>query len=458
MVSWRLLLAGLVVVLVLGLFLAYLFLYRPGVETTTQRPGVKLLIVTRLAPEEGDALKRRFLASSIARDYGIVDVEFRKEDVSKWPLYSTGGLGDLFFIGGYAVYKDLCERGLLAPIDDAEVLRVAESIGAYIHRGPDGRVCFIAVSRTIFSYTVNSKFLDKYGLQVPESWDDLAKPEFSKPLLSGEALISFPKPSKSTTAARTLQLILQKYGWELGWVILTMMGANSYIVESSEKARDDVALGITGLAPTVLVYGIRAEIESGGNAKFIAAKNGVLPDISPVALAKDTRNKEAALAFIKWLLSPEGQRALAELFYYLPYIKPEDTLLGRIYEDVSSNIFNYDPEEASRWERSVIYYFEAAIADPDTNTLLKKVWVKALELYSRGLLSRDDLLRIQGELGKPLTLRIIVETRDFTREYAIEINKSIAEDTLFRDKFMDSIKRAAIERYNSILRELERIG
>ncbi|MEM1939503.1 MAG: extracellular solute-binding protein [Acidilobaceae archaeon] len=279
-----------------------------------------------------------------------------------------------------------------------------------------------------------------------------------KPLLSGEALISFPKPSKSTTAARTLQLILQKYGWELGWVILTMMGANSYIVESSEKARDDVASGITGLAPTVLVYGIRAEIESGGNAKFIAAKNGVLPDISPVALAKDTRNKEAALAFIKWLLSPEGQRALAELFYYLPYIKPEDTLLGRIYEDVSSNIFNYDPEEASRWERSVIYYFEAAIADPDTNTLLKKVWVKALELYSRGLLSRDDLLRIQGELGKPLTLRIIVETRDFTREYAIEINKSIAEDTLFRDKFMDSIKRAAIERYNSILRELERIG
>ncbi|MEM2421463.1 MAG: hypothetical protein QW637_06840, partial [Acidilobaceae archaeon] len=169
-------------------------------------------------------------------------------------------------------------------------------------------------------------------------------------------------------------------------------------------------------------------------------------------------NKETALAFIKWLLSPEGQRALAELFYYLPYIKPEDTLLGRIYEDVSSNIFNYDPEEASRWERSVIYYFEAAIADPDTNTLLKKVWVKALELYSRGLLSRDDLLRIQGELGKPLTLRIIVETRDFTREYAIEINKSIAEDTLFRDKFMDSIKRAAIERYNSILRELERIG
>jgi hypothetical protein len=281
---------------------------------------------------------------------------------------------------------------------------------------------------------------------------------YSKPLLVGESFASFPKPSKSTTAARTVQLILQKYGWDEGWALLTVIGALSYIVESSEKARDDVALGVSGLAPTVLVYGVRAEEASGGKARFVAARGEVLPDVSPVALAKNTPNERAALAFIKWLLSPEGQRALAELFYYLPYVKPEGTRLEEVYEKVKGNIFNYDPEDAAMWERAAIYYFESAIGDPDANTLLKKVWVKAVELYNKGVIRGDELRSIAIKLGSPLTITLEGRTVKFTKDYAVEINKRVAEDAGFRSEFISAVKKAALERYKVILRELEARG
>ncbi|MEM1702079.1 MAG: extracellular solute-binding protein [Desulfurococcaceae archaeon] len=416
---------------------------------------VKLTVVTRLAPEEGAALRERFLNSSVAREYGIVDIEFIKEDIAKWPIYAEEGRADLFFIGGYAVYKDLCEKGYLRPIEDPDLLKTIEAIGAMAYRDVNGRVCFIATAMTVFSYTVNTEFLEKYQLPVPRKWSDLMRPEFSEPLLAGEALVSFPKPSKSTTSARTIQLILQKYGWVDGWVLLTIMGANSFIVESSEKARDDVALGVAGIAPTVLVYGIRAEELSGGKAKFIVTEGEVLPDISPVAIAKNTGNLREAYAFIKWLLSVDGQRALAELFYYMPFIKPEGTKLEEIYEGVKGNIFNYDPEDAAQWERSAVYYFEATIADPDANTLLKNTWRKAMELYKRGLLSQEDLTEIAHKLGEPLVAVIGGEVVHFTKEYAVSINKRLAEDPVFRSEFIDAFRKAAIDRYSALLRSLE---
>jgi hypothetical protein len=105
-----------------------------------------------------------------------------------------------------------------------------------------------------------------------------------------------------------------------------------------------------------------------------------------------------------------------------------------------------------------MYYFEAAIADPDANTLLKRVWAKAVELYSRGVISGDELRSIALRLGSPLTITVEGRTVKFTKDYAMEINKRVAEDAGFRSAFMSSVKRAAIERYEGILRLLEARG
>lgn len=436
--------------------MAFVGLPQTGSPTTPQPTReVTLVVITRLAPDEGEALRKRFLNSSIAKEYNIKDVVFLKEDVAKWPIYAEEGRADVFFIGGFSLYKDLCEKGYLRPIADRELLRMISNLNVDAYTLPNGSVCFLAVARTVFSYTVNTDFLGRYNLSPPRTWGDLLLPKYSAPVLYGESMVSFPKPTKSTTSARTIQLLLQKYGWERGWVLLTIVGANSYIVESSERARDDVALGVSGLAPTVLVYGIRAEELSGGKAVFYPAMGEVLPDVSPAAVARNTRNEREAIAFIKWLLSSEGQRTLAELFYYLPYVKPEGTPLEQLYEKLSANVFSYDPEDAASWERAAVYYFEAAIADPDSNTLLKRAWSLAVELYTKGVLSEAELLEVAHRLGSPLTIGIDGEPRPFTKSLAVELNKLVAGDPAFRSKFYDSVKTAALSRYSAILSELQ---
>ena len=445
----RILVAVISIIAIAGILLALL---APQILTQQGRE-IRLVVVTRLAPEEGNALRERFLRSDIATKYGIKDIEFRKEDVGKWRSFVESGAVDIFLIGGYAVYNSLCRDGYLEPITSREVISRASSIGAEIYRDDKGNVCFISVSRTIFSFTVNNDYLSRYSLPKPSSWEDLASPAFSASLLKGDPAISFPMPSKSTTAARTLQLILQKYGWDRGWQILTIIGANSKIVESSEKARDDVATGISGAAPTVLIYGLRAVNASGGKAEFVIATQGLLPDISPVAVAKNTKNKEAAEAFILWLLSDEGQRALAELFYYLPYQLPRGTPLEEIYRKASGNIYPYDPEDASKWEFSAMYYFEAAIADSDTNTLLKKIWGKAVSLYLNGSISSRDLETLVAKLGSPLEIDYKGMKSLFTKEYASKINDML-RSSQEADLFKSAVKKAAIERYSSILKSL----
>jgi len=428
-------------------------IYPQLLQQPQQKREVKLVVVTRLAPEEGNALRERFLRSDIAARAGISDVEFRKEDVGKWRSFVESGAVDIFLVGGYAVFASLCREGYLEPISSSEVISRASSIGAQLYRDERGNVCFLSVSRTIFSFTVNNDYLARYSLPKPRSWEDLASADFSKSLLKGDPAISFPTPSKSTTAARTIQLILQKYGWERGWVILTIMGANSKIVESSERARDDVASGISGAAPTVLIYGLRAVNASGGKAEFVVAEGGLLPDISPVAIAKNTRNRAAAEAFILWLLSDEGQRALAELFYYLPYQLPRGTQLEEIYRRAEGNIYPYDPEDSSKWELSAIYYFEAAVADPDANTLLKRVWGRAVSLYQEGRLSREGLDELAKRLGSPLEIEYSGTKAVFTKDYAVGINTALTSPANV-DAFKSAVKKAAIARYSSILSTL----
>ncbi len=64
-----------------------------------QKREVKLVVITRLAPEEGNALRERFLKSELASRARIVDVEFRKEDVGKWRSFVESRAVDIFFVG-----------------------------------------------------------------------------------------------------------------------------------------------------------------------------------------------------------------------------------------------------------------------------------------------------------------------------------------------------------------------
>jgi spermidine/putrescine-binding protein len=106
------------------------------------------------------------------------------------------------------------------------------------------------------------------------------------------------------------EVILQSYGWEKGWDILLRMGGNvrSFPKSSSQTIKDlstgDVAEGLT-----LDSYAFSAIEESGADRlgfAFPAKATVITPD--PIAILKGAKNIDAAKDFIRFVMSPEGQR------------------------------------------------------------------------------------------------------------------------------------------------------
>ncbi|OYT51218.1 MAG: hypothetical protein B6U73_02470 [Desulfurococcales archaeon ex4484_204] len=427
--------------------------------SAVRRPSVKLVVVTRLSPDEGEAIRKEFLSSEVAKSYGISDIEFRKVEMALWKDLAVSGDVDLFFVGEVPVYNILCNDGYLRAIDMPEVLELVKGLSPrYFMRSDSGGICWIAPARAVYGFIINERFIKLYNLSTPVVWGDVIKPSFSRSLLTADAPpISFPLPSRSGTAKTILHMILQKYGWVRGWEILTVLGANSRIVDSSERARDEAAEGVVALAPAYIGYGIAAENASKGLAKFVIPSGEGVLYLSPVAIAKGTKHPREAQAFILWLLSDRGQEALAKLFYYMPVRRIEGIRwVSELYESIEENAYEYDRDLATSIEFSVIYYFESAIANPDTDMKLKRVWKTLLNMYFKGGLSGgiDEYIH---KIGRPLTITD-PETgvkQEFTVGYAKKINARLVKDPEFREEFMKAVKMAALSRYEEVLNELK---
>lgn len=445
----------LAVILAAG-FAAFYFLGVAGNGAVKARQ-VTLVVVTRLSPEEQAALKKVFLNSSVAREYGIQDIEFRKVSYAQWRQLALSGKVDGFVIGEKIVYDQLCREGAFAAFRSKKLLSLVEQLQPSL-RGTtaDGKTCWVAVGQAVYGFIVNKVFLEKHGLPEPEKWGSLLDPVYLKPLLEGVHTVSWPRPSMSGTSRTTLHGILQRYGWTRGWQVLAAIGAEASIVDSSEKARDEAAEGLVAVAPAYIGYGIEAENMSKGAAVFRIPRGEGILYISPAAVAAKAPHREAMEAFIEWLLSDEGQRALARLYYYIP-VRPVKGIdwVERIYREMRGNIFVFNRSLAEKVDKAVVTYYEAAIADPDANALLKQVGRRIAELMSEGRLSRDKAEALLLELGKPLTIKDPWSggTVVFTENYAAKIDKLLAKPEE-RQKLYNAVKEAALERYRAVLKEL----
>jgi len=313
-----------------------------------QRPQVRLVVVTRLSTDEAEDLRKAFLASSIAKEFGIVDVEFKKVDYAYWSDLGKSGEVDLFFVGEADVYNRLCSEGALRVLDDEYILKlVAEMDRGFVGSTSNGSVCWVAVGVGAYGFIANRDFFESRGMQMPRSWRDLLSADYAKFVLEGVSLVSYPFPSKSGTARTVIAALLQKYGWEDGWRMLAVLGAVSSFVGSSEKARDDAISGVVGVAPAYLGYGVYAENVSSGRAVFIFPVGETVLYVSPAALAAGTKHPREAQVFIRWLLSDEGQRFVVQRFYYLPVrnVSGVEIFVQRAKQALQY-MFNYSSSEA----------------------------------------------------------------------------------------------------------------
>jgi putative spermidine/putrescine transport system substrate-binding protein len=92
-------------------------------------------------------------------------------------------------------------------------------------------------------------------------------------------------------------------------------------IQTWQATPDNYTMIINGAAGLGIGWNARAQFyadKSGGKLKSIVMTEGGVLDIDTINLVAGAHNKEAALAFINYALSPEPQQRMAEAMYYGP--------------------------------------------------------------------------------------------------------------------------------------------
>lgn len=440
----------------------------PQQPPTTQPSEITLTIISRHPAEILVKARRMFLASDVAKRYNITDLKTIVLPPGLWEQYIKGGEADVAWGGGPTLFDSLFSRGLLAPLTSAEALQAASQIpdeiaGVPMKRVKDGKIYWVAAAISSFGFTVNHRRLKDYNLAVPRSWRDLASPDLGRPLVQfGTAALSIADPTQSTSHTRMYEIILQRFGWEGGWRVLTLMAANAEIYPGSEPARDAVIRGDVAVGITIDFYGYTA-MNVNPDCEYVIPPGESIINGDPIALVVGSKYPEAAQAFITWVLT-EGQAVWLDpginrlpsnprIFETAEGAKRPD--LKRAYETtLQTPSIQFDDELALRYEQVMQWYFRSTLVD--VNDYLKAAWKAILSKYFARAITEEqfkayvDQLTALINFTDPDTKQMVT----FTQEYAISISGKFAQDASFRDTLITTWKQAAVNKYRSIQQAL----
>jgi iron(III) transport system substrate-binding protein len=212
---------------------------------------------------------------------------------------------------------------------------------------------YIPLYAGVLGWAINDKLLKEKGLPVPKKWADLADPKY-------KGLLAMPNPNTSGTGYTTLATIMQIYGDDQGWALMKQIHKNmaQYTRSGADPGlltgRGEVGLGITFMHDAV------DQVVKGFPITYGAAEEGMGYEIGGLSLVKASPNRDAAVRFIDWALTPEAQRLAAER--------------GQSYQ-VPSNAKTPVPKHAPRFEDyKVIKYDFAKYGSKVVRDGLVKKW------------------------------------------------------------------------------------
>ena len=247
---------------------------------------------------------------------------------------------DLFFGGGAYDFSSQAQAGRIV---DSGILKMhpewfADAVIPRTFAGEEywdkeGR--WIGTVLSSFGIIANRDSLQRLNIaKVPAQWSDLADPR-----LIGEVALADPTKSGSINKAfeNVVQQQMQKRLFELqaanpgapavdiekqavheGWIqglrLLQSIGANArYFTDSAQKVPIDVAAGDCAAGMCIDFYG-RQQQEAvrrrGADDRlvYVTPSGGAVASVDPIALMRGAPHREAAVAFIEFTLSMEGQK------------------------------------------------------------------------------------------------------------------------------------------------------
>ena len=215
------------------------------------------------------------------------------------------GIGlDMFFGGGIDPYIAMKSLGILEPY------KVADETLAAIPKDLNGVLLYDSEAFTWYGTVIsgfgiiyNKPILkDQAGMESVATWEDLGSPKLFTWVGAGD-------PRHSGSVHMMYEIILQAYGWDKGWQVITAMGANARnFPQNAGDIPREVAAGHIA-AGTAIDFYAWAQIDQVGadQVGFVLPEGLTVANPDSIAILKGAPNMDAAKAFIDFILSVDGQ-------------------------------------------------------------------------------------------------------------------------------------------------------
>jgi ABC-type Fe3+ transport system substrate-binding protein len=418
-----------------------------------------LQIVTRHDSTIQGVFRDRFLAHPLAINNGITALEFSAagsaEGFKKLMENEAKGI-DIAWGGGPALFNTLENWDLLLHIDNTTLInfintKVPDQIAGADMKLNDtsGNLIWVANAISSFGFTINHDYLSTRGLPIPTTWEELASPVYY--LGEGAKAISMGDPPGTTSNTRIYQIILQAFGWEEGWSILTRMGANSGIYPGSVATRQAVVDGNVGIAMTIDFYGTIASGEN-PDCEYIIPEGQSIVNGDPIAIAANTDNRAKAEIFLQYLFEEEGGQTdwmrpglerlpVNELAFTTTYGSTRTDIYKLFNDTLVNEGIDFNETEATANLKSCIYYFHNTISD--SHTQLRETWGEMISQLDEGTITQTDFDELVDRLGEV----------GMTYEESFTVNIEF-DDSLKASEYEEEWKTFAQQKYSSIICDL----
>ncbi|MHA1973760.1 MAG: extracellular solute-binding protein [Candidatus Hodarchaeales archaeon] len=383
-----------------------------------------------------------------------------RTQVSAWRSAIESGSNPVSILwgGGPTIFNILADEGLMSPFQDTDLVSYIQNNINQTIAGADmlrynettGDILWAAAAISSFGFTVNHKNLDNYGLPVPQTWEDLASPIYY--LGTTQHALGMGDAPETTSNTRVYQIILQKFGWEAGWDIITRMAGNAKIFEGgSGPTRDSVITGSQAVAMTIDFYGYQAQAQN-PDCEYIIPKNESIVNADPIAIASSTPYKSYAEEFVKFVLSAEGQamwldtdiNRLPVIYEAFDYAK---TNFGNDRSDLAEAFNNTVSEAGIPFNETlarsiydiVTFYFQGALTKSATQ--LYSAWDKLVKAYRDDkAISTEEYRSISRYMSEP----------QISLEEAKTLQALYEDDPSMKDSLVTGYTSYASNKYNKV--------
>ena len=294
--------------------------------------------------------------------YGI-EVEYQRlstgEVQAKIEEENGNPSADVWFGGTTDPYNVCAAEGLL----EAYQAENASHIAKPQYKNADGY--WYGIYTGILGFMVNTDELERMGLEAPQDWPDLLKPEY-------EGLIWLSNYQTAGTAKLVINTMIQKYGHDEGIQFLVDLDKNIEVyTKSGSGPSKNVGTGECVIGIGFLHDGITQILDNGyGNIELVIPSSGTTCEIGATAIFKGAAHPAAAKLWIEYALSPDCVNLAQDNGSYQFLVLDNATQPQAAYDFGldPNNVIDYDFEDATKNIGTYVQEVMEALANAGVDT------------------------------------------------------------------------------------------